>query len=817
MKNTSNNNKNTWKHIKHHGTKTSKTTKTAPAVYFKGPKTPPKRMYHRSQRLHRPGLTLDWSWEKWSNSAFRPFFAVFHVFLCFCLVFLFFVLCFSPNSVSTLWGSYGSSKEWCPSRCPSGTAAFDCAGSHRVPFVMTVCGRSSVTGFWVDLPGVRALFEAKRGFAWQAEEIGWFWRIEAWVYVAGARNRTLCENRGRRFILWRLSKRWQARVIRRIAFYVTGAGNPPHGCYMFWGRKARFLRRVAFLEFELEDQFAWPVPAFRMTSGHDFVAGAVLLKHVSIFAEVSQKTLVLEVRIFSFRGRLAENARFGAPHSQFSGKSRRKTLVLEIRIFSFRGSLAEKRSFWSSGSSVFEEVSHKTLVLELRIFSFRGSLAEDARFGSPDLHFSRKSRRICSLTRSWCKWPKRILTHRSWDRDLAEVVLQDPDTEILHKCPLSVVQKNLLQGSCTSGPTESWHKWPKGSPHSETEILHKLSHRILIQWSKRIPIQWSRRILIQRSCTSGHPDTEILYKWSYRILIQVVQKDPNTEILRQRSWMIEVVLQDPDTEILQDPDTVVQKIALLQEADTSGPKDLHTEILKQRPCTSCPTGPWYSGPKGSRYSGREGSWYRDLAQVVLEDPDTSGPKWSWYRGLVQVVRQDPDTSGPKGSSYRDPETEILHKCYYRILMQVVNTEILRQRSCMIEVVLQDPDTEILHKCAYRILIQWSKRSCQRDLVQVLLQDPDTSGPKDPETEILHKLSHRILIQWSKRIPIQWSRRILIQRSCTSGPRGSWQAVQKDPDTEILYKWSYRILRQVVQKDKDPQAEVLHKWSYRILI
>ena len=67
---------------------------------------------------------------------------------------------FSPNSVSTLWGSYGSGKEWCPSAAPR----FDCAGSHRVPFVTTVCGRSGGAGFWVVLPGVRALFEAKRGF-----------------------------------------------------------------------------------------------------------------------------------------------------------------------------------------------------------------------------------------------------------------------------------------------------------------------------------------------------------------------------------------------------------------------------------------------------------------------------------------------------------------------------------------------------------------------------------------------------------------------------------------------------------------------------
>ena len=71
---------------------------------------------------------------------------------------------FSPNSVSTLWGSYGRSKEWCPSRCPSATAAFDCAGSRRVPFASTVTHGMVDAGFWVVLPGVRALFEAKRGF-----------------------------------------------------------------------------------------------------------------------------------------------------------------------------------------------------------------------------------------------------------------------------------------------------------------------------------------------------------------------------------------------------------------------------------------------------------------------------------------------------------------------------------------------------------------------------------------------------------------------------------------------------------------------------
>ena len=120
-------------------------------------------------------------------------------------------------------------------------------------------------------------------------------------------------------------------------------------------------------------------PGFRITSGHDFVAGVILLKHISIFVEVSHKMLILERRSFSFRGSLAQNARFGSPDFQFSRK---------FRI---------KRSIRSSGSLVFEEVSYKMLVLELRLFSFRGSLAQNARFRAPALQFSRKSRIKCSF------------------------------------------------------------------------------------------------------------------------------------------------------------------------------------------------------------------------------------------------------------------------------------------------------------------------------------------------------------------------------------------------------------------------------------
>ena len=342
--------------------------------------------------------------------------------------------------MSTLWGSYGRCKEWCPSRCPSATAAFDCAGSHRVPFASTVCGSA---GFWVVLPGVCVRLEAKRGFTWQVQEIGWFWRVETWFYVAGVRNRTLCENRGRRSIWWRLPKRWQACVIRRIVFYVTSAGNPHHGCYVLRS-KGWIPEKGCIFGTWTWGSICVASAAFRMTSGHDFVAGAVLLKHASIFVEDSHKMLILERRSFSFRGSLAQNARFGSPDLQFSRKSR------------------TKRSFRSSGSSVFEEVSHKTLVSELRIFSFRGRLAQNARFGSPELQFSRKSRTKRSFWKSGALVFEEI-SHKTlvlelrifnFRGSLAEFArLQyldasgpkvDPNTEILR------------QRSCRSGPTGSW-------------------------------------------------------------------------------------------------------------------------------------------------------------------------------------------------------------------------------------------------------------------------------------------------------------------------------------------------------------------------
>ena len=304
---------------------------------------------------------------------------------------------------------------------------------------------------------------------------------------------------------------------------------------------------------------------------------------------------------------------------------------------------------------------------------------------------------------------------------------KDPATEILHKV--------LLQDPDTSGPKDHLHRDP------ETEILHKLSHRILIQISctsgprgswysgAKDPDRDLVQVLLQNRDTSGpkDPHTEILHKLSHRILIQRSRtsaptgswysgpKDPATEILHKCSYRI-----------------LIQAVQRL----------MHTEILKQRSCTSCLTG----------------SWYRDLAQVVLEVPDTSSPKASWYeilckwtyRILIQVAQKDPYTEmiqrsctsanarswykWPKGSSHRDPETEILHKLSH------------------------DLDTEISHKWAYTILIQWAKRSCYRDLAQ--------GAPTG---------------SWYK-----WSKGSFTQRSWN---RDLAQVVPQDLDTEILHKWS----------------------------
>ena len=229
-------------------------------------------------------------------------------------------------------------------------------------------------------------------------------------------------------------------------------------------------------------------------------------------------------------------------------------------------------------------------------------------------------------TESLHKWSYSILT---------EVVEQEPYTEILHKWSYRMIQ--VVQRSCTSDPTGPWSK---------------LSERILI------PI-W---ILIQRSCTSGptrswiliqviqkDPHTEILHKRSYRILVQVVQKGANTKILHKWSYriLIQVVQKDPHTEILS------------QRSCTSGPtwscykwskKILIQSSWRQRSWTSGLTGTW----KGSWHSGAKRSWYKRSKRILIQR--------SWNREIQVAqkrrLKQRACTSGPTGSW---PHTEILRQ------------------------------------------------------------------------------------------------------------------------------------------------------------
>ena len=85
-------------------------------------------------------------------------------------------------------------------------------------------------------------------------------------------------------------------------------------------------------------------------------------------------------------------------------------------------------------------------------------------------------------------------------------------------------------------------------------------------------------------------------------------------------------------------------------------QDPDAEILTERSCTRDPH-------------------YRDLAQVVLQDPGADiMTERSWTKDpqdLAQEVLQDPDADiMTEGSCTRDPHTVILHKwSYYRILAQ----------------------------------------------------------------------------------------------------------------------------------------------------
>ena len=271
-----------------------------------------------------------------------------------------------------------------------------------------------------------------------------FWS-KTWFYVTGAGDRMVLEDRnlslrGRCKESDTLWKSWQAQYFVDVPERLAGVCRSKD-CILH-GRRWEF--GPCMLCFEVEGLDSWEglhfwnlnlrirLRGISYDLGSWFRGRRNTSETCFHFVEVSQKTLVLEVRIFSFRGSLAENTRFAAPDSQFSRKSRRKRSFWSSG-FSISGTSRRKRSFSvlegvaeNAPDLQFSRMSQKTLLLDLRILSFQKTLfsRQSRPFGSPGLQFSRKSRRICSDTRSG-----------------------GPDAS---------GQKILRPRSCTSAPTGSW-------------------------------------------------------------------------------------------------------------------------------------------------------------------------------------------------------------------------------------------------------------------------------------------------------------------------------------------------------------------------
>ena len=147
---------------------------------------------------------------------------------------------------------------------------------------------------------------------------------------------------------------------------------------------------------------------------------------LSVFANVSYETLILEGLFVSFCECLVQNVHFGRSFCQFLRMSRTKrsfwkvslsvfanvsyeTLILEGLFVSFCECLVQnahfgrslcqflrmsrtKRSFWKVSLSVFANVSYETLILEGLFVSFCECLVQNAHFGRSLCQFLRMSR-----------------------------------------------------------------------------------------------------------------------------------------------------------------------------------------------------------------------------------------------------------------------------------------------------------------------------------------------------------------------------------------------------------------------------------------
>ena len=254
----------------------------------------------------------------------------------------------------------------------------------------------------------------------------------------------------------------------------------------------------------------------------------------------------------------------------------------------------------------------------------------------------------------------------------------------------------------------------------------------------------AQEIRIQRSCTSGPTGS-----WCRGLDSEIRARDPQTlEILRK--WYYRI-LGDLDTDILRKWSSYTSLAqVLLQGFFWNDFRHLAQEIFIERSCTRDPTGPWCKDPDTEIL--RKGSAYRDLAQVVIQDPD-AGVLTQRHAQETRIQRSCASSLTEKiltqTSGARDPHTPILDKCSYRILLRRFWHRHLAQ-----EILIQ---WSSLAQVAQTLLIQTSRQtSCTRE------SGPTGSWCRHHDREILRKRSaDRDLGQ-----------EIRANRSCASAPTGS---------------------------------------------
>ena len=154
---------------------------------------------------------------------------------------------------------------------------------------------------------------------------------------------------------------------------------------------------------------------------------------LSVFANVSYETLILQGLFVSFCECLVRNAQFWKISLSFLANVSYETLILEDFFVFFCECLVRnahfgrflclflrmsrtKRSFWKISLSVFANVSYETLILEGLFASFCECLVRNAHFGRSLCLFLRMSR----TKRSFCKVSLSVFANVSYETLILE-------------------------------------------------------------------------------------------------------------------------------------------------------------------------------------------------------------------------------------------------------------------------------------------------------------------------------------------------------------------------------------------------------------